>query len=175
MLLEDAAAFPAVWGQDYGREGNSSRNRASPCSIINRCITEKERDGHEPSDSFVSLSKSPSSQASEGRHGRFDAEASCQGNGNISRCKSSGCQRNPNEKEGQQGAPGAAWGGGILKTPRDSNLARLSAGSFSSLLFCTHGRQAVLPGPCWKSRHLTVGLNALVNLSHPGMKVFWKV
>lgn len=69
MLLEDAPAFPAVWGQDYGREGNSSRNRASPCSIINRCIMEKERDGHEPSDSFVSLSKSPSSQASEGRHG----------------------------------------------------------------------------------------------------------
>lgn len=122
MLLEDAPASPAVWGRDYGREGNSSRNRASPCSIINRCIMEKERDGHQPSDSFVSLSKSPSSQASEGRHGRFDAEASCLGNGNISRCKSSSCQRNPNEKEGQQGAPGAAWGGGYSRLQETGTL-----------------------------------------------------
>lgn len=95
---------------------------------------EKERDGHQPSDSFVSLSKSPSSQASEGRHGRFDAEASCQGNGNISRCKSSGCQRNPNEKRGQQGAPGAAWGGGTQDSERQQPCLTLCWLPFFSAL-----------------------------------------
>lgn len=91
MLLEDTSAFPAVWGHGYGGEDNSSRNHASPRSIINRCIMRgKERDGCQPLDSFVSLSKSPPSQAPEGRRGRFEAETSCQGNGNISRCKSSG-------------------------------------------------------------------------------------
>lgn len=45
MLLEDTAAFPAVWEQDFGGECNSSRNHASPRSIINRCIMGKERDG----------------------------------------------------------------------------------------------------------------------------------
>lgn len=91
MLLEDTSACPAVWGHGYGGEDNSSRNHASPRSIINRCIMGgKERDGCQPLDSFVSLSKSPPSRAPEGRRGRFEAETSCQGNGNISRCKSLG-------------------------------------------------------------------------------------
>lgn len=91
MLLEDTSVCPAVWGQGYGGEDNSSRNHASPRSIINRCIMGgKERDGCQPLDSFVSLSKSPPSRAPEGRRGRFEAETSCQGNGNISRCKSLG-------------------------------------------------------------------------------------
>lgn len=111
MLLEDTSAFPAVWGQGYGGEGNSSRNHASPRSIINRCIMGKERDGCQPLDSFVSLVKSPSSRAPEGRRGLFEAETSCQGNGNISRCKSLGCQRDPNERGGWwgAGAPRTAW------------------------------------------------------------------
>lgn len=62
MLLEDTSTFPAVWGQVYEGEGNPSWNRASPRSIINRCITGKERDGRQHGDSFVSLSKSPSSR-----------------------------------------------------------------------------------------------------------------
>lgn len=152
MLLEDAPAFPAVWGQDYAGEGHSSQNRASPCSIINRCIMGKGRDGRQPSDSFVSLSKSPSSQASEGRHGRFDAEASCQGNGNISHCKSSGCQRNPNEKGDRQGAPRAA-GGVALKTLRDRNVACRSVNMVSSLFSFTYGKQVVLPGSHWARSH----------------------
>lgn len=91
LLLEDTSACPAVWGHSYGAEDNSSRNHASPRSIINRCIMGgKERDGCQPLDSFVSLSKSPPSRAPEGRRGLFEAETSCQGNGNISRCKSSG-------------------------------------------------------------------------------------
>lgn len=91
LLLEDTSACPAVWGHNYGAEDNSSRNHASPRSIINRCIMGgKERDGCQPLDSFVSLSKSPPSRAPEGRRGLFEAETSCQGNGNISRCKSSG-------------------------------------------------------------------------------------
>lgn len=98
MLLEETSTFPAVWGQGYGGEGNSSWKHASPRSIINRCIMRKGRAGRQPLDSFVSLVKSPSSWAPKGRLRRFEAETSCQGNGNISRCKSSGCQRNPNER-----------------------------------------------------------------------------
>lgn len=94
MLLEDTSACLAVWGHGYGGEDNSSRNPASPHSIINRCIMGgKERDGCQPLDSFVSLSKSPPSWAPEGRRGGFEAETSCQGNGNISRCKSSGLSK----------------------------------------------------------------------------------
>lgn len=152
MLLEDALAFPAVWGQDYGGEGHSSQNRASPCSIINRCIMGKGRDGRQPSDSFVSLSKSPSSQASEGRHGRFDAEASCQGNGNISHCKSSGCQRNLMRKETGKEHPGLLEEG-VLKTLRGRNVACSSVDVLSSLFSCTCGRQAVLSGPRWSGSH----------------------
>lgn len=91
MLLEDTSACLAVWGHGYGGEDNSSQNPASPHPIINRCIMGgKERDGCQPLDSFVSLSKSPPSRAPEGRRGGFEAETSCQGNGNISRCKSLG-------------------------------------------------------------------------------------
>lgn len=39
MLLEDTSGCPAVWGRGCGGEDNSSRNHASPRSIINRCIT----------------------------------------------------------------------------------------------------------------------------------------
>lgn len=45
MLLEDTSAFPAVWGHGYGGEDNSSRNHASPRSIINRCIMRGKRKG----------------------------------------------------------------------------------------------------------------------------------
>ena len=91
----------ADWGRHFSlpsRLGTRLRRRrrfitdhASPRSIINRCIMGgKERDGCQPLDSFVSLSKSPPSWAPEGRRGCFEAETSCQGNGNISRCKSWG-------------------------------------------------------------------------------------
>lgn len=89
--IKSRCSWKAVWGHGYGGEDNSSQNHASPRSIINRCIMGgKERDGCQPLDSFVSLSKSPPSQAPEGRRGCFEAETSCQGNGNISRCKSLG-------------------------------------------------------------------------------------
>lgn len=133
MLLEDTSACPAVWGHGYGGEDNSSRNHASPRSIINRCIMGgKEREGVSP---LIHSSPSPNHRHAGLRRagaGSLKQRHHVREMETFHVVNPQGCQRNPNERGscwGWQGAPRTGLEGGA-----DSNSGRQEPGPLPSRL-----------------------------------------